>query len=419
MTIIDPHERLDAQAAHRLQSLLKAPGVAEVFAALGPEHVRIVGGAVRNALLGRPVTDIDFATTWPPQKAMERLKKAGFSVHPVGIDHGSIVAAKDGRAFEITTLRRDVKTDGRHAVVEFSTDWAEDARRRDFTINAFYLDAEGRVHDYVDGLPDLKARRLRFIGDARKRIREDYLRILRFFRFWAGYAEEAPDEATLRTITREREGLARISKERIRQEMQRLLIAPKAAEALRLMEQTGVADMVFPPDCAHDLAALERMAAHDRALDLSPDWFLRLLAFCGAHEILREAFRLTRQEMNRLKLLAKMALPADERGWKRLIYRHGAQAAQDEARLAAARGEISREELRTVLRLAREWRPPAFHLAGRDAMALGVPKGPMVGEALRRAEERFIIEGFRPADREGQLELLRQVVAELREQEKE
>ncbi len=414
MTGIDPRDNLDEHTQQHLRTLLRAPGLAEVFAALGPRDARIVGGAVRNALLGQPVTDIDIATTLPPREAMARLRRAGFSVHPVGIEHGSIIAAKDGQAFEVTTLRRDVKTDGRHAQVAFTTDWAQDAQRRDFTMNALYLDADGQLHDHVGGLADLKARRLRFIGDAARRIREDYLRILRFFRFWATYAAAPPDDETLATIATQRQGLKRISKERIRQETRRLLSAPKAVEALRLMERTGVADMIFPADCARDLTALERMAAQDAALDLAPEWFLRLIAFCGPHESLRQAFRLTREETKRLRWLAKAARPADEQEWKRLIYHHGPQAARDLARLAAARGDLPEEGLRGLLTLLQRWRPPTFLPGGKDAVALGLPPGPAVGEALRRAEERFVANGFAPADRAGQIALLREVVADMR-----
>ncbi len=407
-------ETLTAEERRRLQSLLAQPLVAEVFAALGAEHARIVGGAVRNALLGEPVRDIDFATTWPPEEVMRRLSRAGFSMHPVGLDHGSVLAAKDGRTFEITTLRRDVKTDGRHAVVAYTDDWAEDARRRDFTMNALYLDAEGRLHDPVGGLADARARRLRFIGDAAWRMREDYLRILRYFRFLAQYAADAPEDLkTLAVIARERAGLQRISKERIRAEMQKLLTAPGAAHALELMLRTGVADAVFPPDCTQDMVALERMMAQDAALALEPDWLLRLLAFCGVRDSLKAAFKLTRAEMQRLVLLRRMlvesgALPGDEHGWQALAYRAGMEGVRDVARLAAARGQVSEDALQGVIDLLRRWQPPAFALRGRDVLALGIAPGAAVGELLRRVEERWIAQGFRPQDRAGLLALLKQ-----------
>ena len=404
---------LTAEERARLNALLNDDAVRAVFAALGEDNARIVGGAVRNAILGEPVADIDFATTHPPEEAMRRLATAGFSVHPVGIEHGSIIAAKNGRAFEITTLRRDVKTDGRHAEVTFTTDWAEDARRRDFTMNALYLDAAGKLHDPVGGLADARARILRFIGDAAQRIREDYLRILRFFRFWARYGGPEPDAATLETIRRERKGLRRISKERIRQEMQRLLTAPGAVAALEWMRRAEVGALVFPEGCTGDRTALARMAEQDAALNLAPDWFLRLVAFCGPREDLREAFRLTREEMKRLHRLAGEAPPADEAGWKRLIYHHGAVAARDVARLAAARGMLDEADLRAVLALTESWTPPPLLLTGKDVLALGVPPGPPVGRLLKAAEERFIANGFAPADREGQLALLRQVAEEM------
>ena len=406
-----PEPDLTPEERERLSALLADEAVRAVFAALEEDNARIVGGAVRNAILGEPVADIDFATTLPPEEAMKRLRAAGFSVHPVGIEHGSIIAAADGRAFEVTTLRRDVKTDGRHAIVAFTTDWAEDAQRRDFTMNALYLDATGRLHDHVRGLADARARRLRFIGDAARRIREDYLRILRFFRFWARYGQERPDAATLATIRAESEGLRRISKERIRQEVTRLLVAPRAVEALRLMDETGVLALTFPADCAHDFTALESMAAHDAALALEPDWFLRLVAFCGPRESLRDAFRLTREEMKRLRFLVDTKPPKDEKGWQHLVYRHGKALARDLARLAAARDGWGNDTLRGALAHIDNFNPPRFLLTGGDAVALGVPPGPAVGAALRTAEERFIENGFSPADREGQLALLRAVIA--------
>ncbi len=407
-----PEPDLTPEERERLSALLADDVVRAVFAALGEDNARIVGGAVRNAILGEPVADIDFATTLVPEEAMHRLQAAGFSVHPVGIEHGSIIAARDGRAFEVTTLRRDVKTDGRHAIVAFTTDWAEDARRRDFTMNALYLDAAGHLHDHVGGFADARARRLRFIGDAARRIREDYLRILRFFRFWARYGEAPPDKETLATIRAERKGLRRISKERIRQEVMRLLAAPRALEALRLMDETGVLALTFPADCAQDFTALGNMAAHDAALGLESDWFLRLVAFCGPRESLREAFRLTREEMKRLRFLADAKPPEDEKGWRRLVYRHGKAQACDLARLAAARDGWGNDTLRDALARIENFNPPRFLLTGRDVVALGVSPGPAVGEALRAAEERFIENGFAPADREGQLALLRAVIAD-------
>ena len=407
-------EGLTAEERQRLQALLQAPLVAEVFSVLGEEHARIVGGAVRNALLGEPVRDIDFATTWPPEEVMRRLARAGFSMHPVGLEHGSVLAAKGGKTFEITTLRRDVETDGRHAVVAFTDDWAADAERRDFTMNALYLDARGRLHDPVGGLADVRTRRLRFIGDAAERMREDYLRILRYFRFLAQYAVDAPaDDETLAVIARECAGLARISKERIRAEMQKLLTASGAARALELMLRAGVADVVFPPDCAQDMAALERMMRQDAALRLEPDWLLRLLAFCGLHDSLKVAFRLTREEMKRLVLLRDVladapALPHDAQGWKVLACRAGVDGARDVARLAAARGQLGDAALRQVIDLLRHWRPPAFPLRGRDVLALGIAPGAAVGALLRRVKERWMAQGFMPQDRAGLLALLKE-----------
>ncbi len=415
MSMVD--DRLTAEERQRLHALLQAPLAGDVFQALGSENARIVGGAVRNALLGAPVKDIDFATTLPPEEVMARLARAGFSMHPVGIDHGSVLAARDGQTFEITTLRRDVKTDGRHAEVMFTDDWEQDARRRDFTMNALYLDAAGHLHDHVGGLDDARARRLRFIGDAARRIAEDYLRILRYFRLLAEYAANAPaDDDTLATIAATKEGLRRISRERIRAEMQRLLQADGASRALELMQRTGVDGLVLPADCARDRMALQRMMQQDAALGLAADWLLRLLAFCGVRESLKQPLKLTRAEAQRLqtlqRLLRRDALPRDEMGRKRLIYRHGAQTVRDLARLAAAHGWLAGDDLRAVLALADAWRPPVFPLRGRDVIAAGVAPGAAVGKTLRKLEERWLRQGFRPDTREALLRQLREMPKE-------
>ena len=400
---------------HRLTGAgwLLDPALRRLFDALGEDNVRVVGGAVRNALIGMPVQDVDLATRLPPEEVMRRARAAGFSVHPVGIDHGSVLVTRGGRTYEVTTLRRDVETDGRHARVAFTDDWEADARRRDFTMNALYADARGNIYDPLGGLPDVHARRIRFIGDARQRIREDFLRILRFFRFWAQYAREDPDPEALKAVSELREGLSRISRERIREEMRRLLTAPRAVEAMLHMAGTGVLDHVVPENCQRDFEALARMATDDARTGLSPDWLLRLAAFCTPLPELKDAFRLSRKEAARLDLLRTVTdLPSNTRGWRVLAWRHGTDAARDVARHAHAKGRLGDEAFAMALDALRDWTPPAFPLTGKDAIAAGVAPGPAVGQILRRVQEEWIAGDFRPATREKLLALLRRMLEE-------
>ena len=376
--------------------------LAALMAALGEGNARIVGGAVRNAVIGRPVTDIDIATRLIPRDVTARAEAAGFSVHPVGIEHGSLILARDGRAFEVTTLRRDVETFGRHARVTFTTDWAEDARRRDFTMNALYADLSGQVFDPVGGLPDAVARHVRFIGRAAERIREDFLRILRFFRFWATYDAGPPDEEALAAIRAEADGLSIISRERIREELRRLLVAPRVIEALAWMRATGVARHIFPRTCDGQSHALAAMAEADADLALEPEWLLRLIAFCGPREELVEAFRLSRQEGERIRRLRRLKPPPadDEIALKALLYREGEQGALDALRVFAAWGQVPLRTLARMKELAEHWVPPAFPLHGRDVIAAGLAPGPQVGQLLRELEEEWIAAGFPARSRE-------------------
>ncbi len=389
------------------------PALRRLFDALGRDDARVVGGAVRNALIGLPVQDVDIATRLPPEEVMRRARAAGFSVHPVGIDHGSVLVARGGRTYEVTTLRRDVETDGRHARVAFTDDWEADARRRDFTMNALYADAEGNVYDPLGGLPDARARRVRFIGDARRRIREDFLRILRFFRFWAQYADGDPDPEALDAISELRDGLSRISRERIREEMRRLLTAPRAVEAMLHMANAGVLDHVVPGNCRRDFEALARMATDDDRHALPPDWLLRIAAFCGPQPELKDALRLSRREAGRLEKLRRIGrLPDSGREWRALAWRESVEAARDIARHAHAAGRIDDRAFAEALAALRDWTPPVFPLTGKDAIAAGVAPGPAVGQILRRVQDRWIAGDFRPASREELLALLKRIVEE-------
>src|SRR6201996_6519457 len=243
-----------------------------VLAALDGEG-KFVGGAVRNALLNKPVADIDIATPLLPDDVVARLKKAGLGAVPTGIEHGTVTAVVNGKPLEITTLRRDVSTDGRRATVAFTTDWAEDAQRRDFTMNALYADADGEILDTVGGIADLQAGHVRFVGDPITRIKEDYLRILRLFRFHAWYGKGELDDAALKASAAEKAGLAQLSGERIQKEMLKLLAAENPAPVLRVMAASGILGEILPGDL--NIARLERLVTIDANNFFAPDPVLR------------------------------------------------------------------------------------------------------------------------------------------------
>ncbi|MGH7006149.1 MAG: CCA tRNA nucleotidyltransferase, partial [Alphaproteobacteria bacterium] len=257
---------------------LKDASLQKLLAALcaGDEGARIVGGAVRNTLLGQPVTDIDIATTALPEATLQRAKEAGFRAVPTGIDHGTITVIAEGRPFEVTTLRADIRTDGRHAEVAFGRDWQMDAERRDFSINALYAEADGTVVDLVGGIADIESRTLRFIGDPEQRIREDYLRILRFFRFFAWYGKGRPDGEGLKACARLKDGLARLSAERVWSELKKLLAAPDPSRALLWMRQAGVLTAILPESEKWGIDTIHGLVKTEQDLRWSVDPLLRL-----------------------------------------------------------------------------------------------------------------------------------------------
>lgn len=341
-------------------------------------EARIVGGAVRDMLAGRPLADIDLASPLPPDEVMRRLAAAGIRAISTGIEHGTITALIDNTGFEITTLRHDVSTDGRHATVAFTDDWREDAARRDFTINAMSMDRAGTVFDYFGGQADLAAGRVRFVGDAATRIAEDYLRILRFFRFFARYGRGGPDAGAIAAIEAQREGLSRLSAERVWQELKSILAVPDPRAALRLMAETGVLGTILPE--AHDLSRF--MAAMARGMP--PDPILRLAALIGGDGAdLAERLRLSEAERVRLAAFAAapdLAPDADDGALRRALAEAGTDILIGRTWLAPD-GE-DRSRLRA--RLAAMPRP-VFPLKGRDVLALGGEPGPAVGAALAAA----------------------------------
>jgi poly(A) polymerase len=340
-------------------------------------EVRIVGGAVRDTLAGRPLFDVDLASPLPPETVLERLTAAGVKVVPTGLAHGTVTAVLPGRPVEITTLRRDVETDGRHAVVAFMDDWRGDAARRDFTINAMSMTRDGSVFDYFDGLPDLRAGRVRFVGDPAARVAEDYLRVLRFFRFYARYGGVTPDEPTLAALRGAVPRLSSLSAERVWSELIRILSAPDPMAAVTLMDQLGVLAAVVPEGA--DVSALARMGIRGAPADP----MLRAAALLTG-DVLAFASRLKLSLAERDRLAALHAAPLatpedDDAALRRLLADTAAETLVDRTWVGGGDGEawdLLRERLRSLPK-------PVFPLEGRDVVALGVPPGPRVGDVLR------------------------------------
>jgi poly(A) polymerase len=393
-----------------LAELLSRPALKRLIAALDGdgEETRIVGGAVRNALLGRPVADVDLATTATPDTVAARAKAAGFKPVPTGIAHGTVTVVADGAPYEVTTLREDVETHGRHATVRFGRDFRADAQRRDFTINALSVGADGTVHDYVGGLADLEAHRVVFIGEPAARIREDYLRILRFFRFHAAYGEGPLDPAGFSAALAERSGLAMLSRERVRAELLKLVAARRAVEVVQALADSGFAQRFLGgvvelgrfaravgfeheegghPDPVHRLAALAVMVAEDA-------------------DRLRELLRLSGAEHARLAayagVLARMksrAQALDAAAIRRFVAEAGIAMVRDV--LTATEGEprprLIGDGLAAYRRFAAgEEAAPQFPLKGADLVRRGIAKGPEVGRRLDRAREAWLAEGCPP-----------------------
>lgn len=351
----------------------------------GGYRIYFVGGCVRDALLGLPDSDVDLSTDAPPETVMALAKAAGVKAVPTGIDHGTVTLVTGGKPFEITTFRRDVETDGRRALVAFSTDIAEDARRRDFTMNALYATPDGQVLDPLGGLPDLHARRLRFIENAEQRIREDYLRTLRYFRFmaWYGNPQVGPEPDALDAIASNLDGLETLSAERVGQEFRKLLRASDPAPALALMRQTGALPVLMP---GSDDRWISMLVHFEHALGLTPDWLVRLAALGG--EGLTDRLRLSKAEAKRLALLQEHGFagpPLSE-----LAYRHGAGVAQAAALLRGCMAEQMPESavLETISCAAQA----RFPVSAKDLM----PKfnGPELGRELARLEQLWIASGF-------------------------
>lgn len=399
---------------------MTAPAPAAVLDALeaagGADCARFVGGCVRNALLDQPISDIDVATTLTPDAVTRALQAAGIRALPTGIEHGTVTAVFKRRPVEVTTLRRDVETDGRRAVVAFTTDWAEDAERRDFTLNALYAGRDGRIYDPTGrGVEDARAGRVVFVGDPGRRLREDHLRALRFFRFLAWYGRGEPDPAAVAAVTALREGVASLAAERVSTELLKLLAADDPRRAVRLMAETGVLGIVLPG--AADLARFEALVGIEREIG-EADPLLRLAALLADDPaqaaLTAERLRLSNAQRDRLQAaLAPAEALAPELSPHELrvaVYRRGAQPVRDRLRLnwAARGGEAA--GWRAHLTLAAAWSRPVLPVDGADVLAAGVARGRGVGEALK-AVEAWWIEGDFQAGREAALAKLRELTA--------
>ncbi|MEZ5842943.1 MAG: CCA tRNA nucleotidyltransferase [Hyphomicrobiaceae bacterium] len=390
---------------------------------------RIVGGAVRNELIGRPVVDIDIATTLEPAEVMARAEGASFRVIPTGLAHGTVTVVVGHHGFEVTTLREDLETFGRHATVAFTADWEADARRRDFTINALYADAAGTVHDPVGGYPDLVAGRVRFIGDPAARIGEDYLRILRLFRFHAQYGRTGPEAADLAACVRLRAGLATLSRERVHGELMRLLVARGGVATLDLMRGLGLLTLIVP--AAPRPAVLSALVALEAALGRTPDRALRLaaLAVHDAADAERLAARLalSNAEAKALQsaaivLAGRPTAAPDEASVRAMVYRLGTTGSERAVLLSAALAAVAADApdpgtwpgfatWRNALAIAAHHQPLRFPLTGHDVKALGVAAGPEIGRLLGVIEARWIAGDFRE-DRGALLQSLEREIAQ-------
>ena len=391
-------------APDALSALFDGQALRGVFAALSQpgEETRIVGGALRDALFGRTVHEIDLATTLLPEAVMALTKAAGLRAIPTGLEHGTVTVLVGKNTFEVTTLREDIETDGRHAEVRFGRDFRADALRRDFTMNALSVAPGGRLFDYTGGLADIAARKVRFIGEPARRIEEDYLRILRFFRFSADFGEGPLDSAGRLAAIRLREGLARLSRERIRAELLKLLCARRAAEVCAEISEDGLLHPLL--GLAPNPARLRRAVAISEGLPQDP--LLRLAALCVTlpedAERLRERLRLSNAEAERLEGAARALLglhgrnaPPSPDELLGLLFRHGRQTAADAIALAQAEALPGHDgEWARARNFLLETAEPRLPFSGADMIARGITEGRAIGEALRELQTRWIKAGF-------------------------
>ncbi|MDX8526825.1 CCA tRNA nucleotidyltransferase [Mesorhizobium sp. MSK_1335] len=401
ITLSGKADWLDDEPLQRLLAALKDGG----------EEARVAGGAIRNTLLGQAVADIDIAATTLPEETIRRAEAAGFKTVPTGIEHGTITAVAGGKPYEVTTLRADIETDGRRAKVIFGRDWKADAERRDFTINALYAEADGTIVDLVGGIADIEARRLRFIGDAEARIREDYLRILRFFRFFAWYGDGRPDAEGLKACARLKEGLAQLSAERVWSELKKLMSAPDPSRALLWMRQAGVLSAALPESEKWGIDAIHGLVRTENDLDWTADPLLRVEAVIPPDaervKTLAERLRLSTGEGERLKHWALTSLPeprTTETELAKKLYFGDRAGFLDRLRLALAAARTRAVEddqamieaggFSRLLNFTLKWEKPVFPIKGADLTGLGASPGPKLGATLKNLEKEWVGSGF-------------------------
>lgn len=400
MDRLEPQPWMTDPRARAVMDALEAAG--------GADCARFVGGCIRNALMRRAVADVDIATRLTPPQVIAALEARRLRAVPTGVEHGTVTAIAEHVPFEITTLRRDVETDGRRAVVAYTDDWAEDAARRDFRLNALYADRQGRLYDYVGGgVEDALAGRIVFVGDPETRIREDYLRVLRFFRFFAWYGHGEPDAAGLKACADLKTGLATLSAERISAELLKLLAAPDPRPAVRLMAGTSVLAVVLP-----DLGPMARFEA---MVEIDADPLLRLSALLSDDDgaVIGAAQRLRLSNAQRERLLAALLPEApqvgpglDLRQARAAIYRLGARAFRDRLKRGWAEQPEAAQAAGALLDYVERWGVPRFPLGGGDVLAAGVPLGPEIGRLLREVEAWWIEHDFPDEGARQQLEAL-------------
>ena len=385
------------------QEWLNKPSLQELLCLLnsGDGEAKIAGGAVRNALLEQPISDVDVATNLVPRDVILRLNEAGHKTVPTGIEHGTVTVVLKSDAYEVTTLRQDIETDGRRAKVLYGTDWVADARRRDLTINALYLNADGTVYDPLQVMQDVLSQTVRFIDDAETRIREDYLRILRFFRFFAWYGKFRPDAEGLKACARLKEGLLGLSAERIWHELSKLLAAPDPGRAILWMRQTGVLATVLPESEKWGIDALPGLVEAERLHDWEPDGILRLMAIIPPMEdrinALSERLKLPNKVKSRLIHWAQaedLEPALKKASFYQWLYWQQQAAVADKLKLAIAKNDLNSKKCTRQLKWINKWVRPKFPLKGGDLLKLGMKPGPVISEKLSDLERSWVENNF-------------------------
>jgi poly(A) polymerase len=398
-------------------SWLKRPAVRAAFELLDGDqgHVRAVGGIVRNTILGDPASDVDMASIFTPDEVLDRAAKAGIKAIPTGIEHGTITLVFDDETIEVTTLRQDVATNGRHAEVAFGTDWEEDAKRRDFTMNALYVLADGSLYDPLHGVQDCLDRNVHFIGDAAARIEEDYLRILRFFRFFAYYGSGRPEAGGLKAAAKLKDGVKRLSAERVWAEFKKILAAPDPSRALLWMRTTGILALVLPEGEKWGMDAIHGIVAAEQELEWKIDPLFRLISIIPPHadkvKQLAERLKLSNDEAARLQKWAIQPPIAPETSAKdvdKSLYWGDQTAILDRIclDLAGLRQKLKQDQnmelmakigaLHQHMERAQAWTSPVFPLGGKDLIAQGVEPGAEMGKILNVLEQFWVDEDFQP-----------------------